>query len=585
MLSDRWFRYASALLCAAGVTFAAPALAQTDPDDDEDEPSAQLQQPVKPSPAERLPLQDLSEEVLYEYLFAEIALQRGSAGLAAQAFVDLARRTGDPRLARRAAEVAAFARLPNLSIEAARLWHGADPGSMQALQTLSALLVNARRVDEAEPYLEKLLAADGTAAANGFLQMGRFLSGNPDKAANLRVVQRLAAGYAKLPEAHFALAQAADAANDETLALAEIRGAAELRPDWENAAVFEALILQRKQPDAAAARLASFLEKQPKSREVRLNYARVLVGAKRYADARAEFGKLLAIYPDDHGVLYAVGLLALQVKDFAAAEANLKRLLELNYRDPNAVRFTLGQIAEERKDAAAAQAWFAQVTPGEHYLPARLRYAQILARQGKLDDARAYLRGTGETGNPQQVQLTIAEAQLLREANRHGEAFSLLGKALEGQPEQPDLLYDFAMTAEKLERFDLLETNLKKLIQVKPDHAHAYNALGYSLAERNLRLDEARKLIERALELSPDDSFIIDSMGWVLYRIGDNQKAVELLNRAWQGRPDAEIGAHLGEVLWVSGQHAQAERVWKEASDSHPDNELLRKTILRFQPR
>ena len=585
MLSDCWNRYASALLCAAGVTLAAPVWAQTDPDDDEDEASAQLQAPVKPAPAERLPLQELSEEVLYEYLFAEVALQRGSAGLAAQSFVDLARRTGDPRIARRAAEVAAFARLPNLSIEAARLWHAADPASMQALQTLTALLVNARRVDEAEPYLEKLLAADGTAAANGFLQMGRFLSGNADKAANLRVVQRLATRYATLPEAHFALAQAAEAANDETLALAEIRRAAELRPDWENAAVFEALMLQRKQPDAAAARLASFLEKQPKSREVRLNYARVLVGAKRYADARAEFGKLLAIYPDDHGVLYAVGLLALQVKDLAAAEANLKRLLELNYRDPNGVRFTLGQIAEERKDTAGAQAWFAQVTPGEHYFAARLRYAQILAKQGKLDEARAYLRGTGETADTQRVQLTIAEAQLLREANRNGEAFSLLGKALEGQPEQPDLLYDFAMTAEKLERFDLLEANLKKLIQVKPDHAHAYNALGYSLAERNLRLEEARKLIERALELSPDDAFIIDSMGWVLYRMGDNQKAVEHLNRAWQGRQDAEIGAHLGEVLWVSGQRAQAERVWKEASDSHPENELLRNTILRFQPR
>ena len=584
MVSDRWIRYASVLLCAAGLTLSAAGSAQTDGDDDDDEPPPQLEQPAKPPP-ERLPLQDLSEEVLYEYLFAEIALQRGSAGLAAQAFVDLVRRTGDPRLARRAAEVAAFARLPNLSIEAAQLWHAADPESVQALQTVTAMLVNARRVDEAEPYLAKLLAADGAAAASGFMQMGRFLSGNPDKVANLRVVQRLAGGHATLPEAHFAIAQAAYAANDETLALAEVRRAAELRPEWESAAVFEAQILQRKQPDAAIARLASFLEKQPNSREVRLNYARVLVSSMRYAEARAEFGKLLSVYPDDQGVLYAVGLLALQVKDFAAAETNFKRLLELNYRDPNAVRFTLGQIAEERKDFAGAQAWYAQVTPGEHFLPSRLRYAQTLVKQGKLDAARAYLREAGETGNPQQVQFTIAEAQLLRDANQNGEAFSLLGKALEGQPEQPELLYDFALTAEKLERFDLLEANLKKLIQVKPDHAHAYNALGYSLAERNLRLEEARKLIERALELSPDDAFIIDSMGWVYYRMGDIPKAVEQLNRAWQGRQDAEIGAHLGEVLWVSGKRAEAERVWKEASDSHPDNELLRRTIERFLPR
>lgn len=572
------------LLVAAGLTLPATGWSQATDADDEDESPPQLQPPVAPS-AERLPLQDLSEEVLYEYLFAEIALQRGSAGLAAQAFVDLARRTGDPRIARRAAEVAAFARLPNLSIEAARLWYAADPASVQALQAVTALLVNAQRVDEAEPYLTKLLASDGAAAASGFLQMGRFLSGNPDKAANLRVVQRLAAGYAALPEAHFAIAQAAYLANDEALALAQIRRAAELRPEWENAALFEAQILQRAQPDAAAARLSSFLEKQPKSREVRLNYARVLVGSKRPAEAREQFDKLISLYPEDHGVLYAVGLLSLQLKDYAAAETRLKRLLELNYRDPNALRFTLGQIAEERKDPAGAQAWYAQVTVGEQYLPSRLRTAQILAKQGKLDAARAYLRETADAGEPRQVQLTIAEAQLLRENNRNGEAFSLLGKALEGQPEQPELLYDFALTAEKLERFDLLEANLKKLIAVKPDHAHAYNALGYSLAERNLRLEEARKLIERALELSPDDAFIIDSMGWVFYRLGDMPKAVEYLDRAWQGRTDAEIGAHLGEVLWTSGRRADAERVWKEASDAHPDNELLRKTIQRFLPR
>ena len=585
MSSDRWIRFAIALLCAAGMTLSASGRAQTAADDDDDEPAPALAQQTVPQSAERLPLQDLSEEVLYEYLFAEIALQRGSAGLAAQALVDLARRTRDPRLARRAAEVASFARLPNLSIEAARLWHEADASSVQALQAVTALLVNARRVDEAEPYLAKLLSADGAAAAGGFMQMGRFLSGNPDKAANLRVVQRLAGGYATLPEAHFAVAQAAQAAKDETLALAEIRRAAELRPEWENAAVFEAQILQREQPDAAAARLDAFLEKQPKSRDVRLAYARVLAGNKRHSDARTEFGKLLSLYPNDHGVLYSVGLLALQMKDYAVAETNFKRLLELNYRDPNTVRFTLGQIAEERKDFDAAREWYAQVPPGEQFLASRLRYAQTLAKQGKLDAARAYLRSVGQTGAPPQVELTIAEAQLLRDANQHGEAFSLLGKALEGQPDQPELLYDFALTAEKLERFDLLETNLKKLIQVKPDHAHAYNALGYSLAERNLRLEEARKLIERALELSPDDSFILDSMGWVFYRMGDMPKAVELLNRAWRGRSDAEIGAHFGEVLWVSGQRAEAERVWKEASDAHPDNEILRKTIHRFLPR
>ena len=584
MLSERRRnRYVTIACFAVAAALCLPAWAQTDGEDD-DEPALAVEQQAKP-PAAQLPLLEMSEGVLYEYLLAEIALQRGSAGLAAQTLVDLAKSTRDPRIARRATEVGAFARLPDLAIDAARIWHDTDPGSAQALQTLTSLLVNARRIEEAEPFLAKLMAADAAAAARAFLQMARFLSGNPDKAANLRLVQRLASAHARLPEAHFALAQAAYAANDETLALEQVRRASELRPEWENAALFEAQVLLRSQPDAAAARLAAFLEKHPESREVRLNYARVLVGAKRYADARAEFGRLLAAYPDDQGVIYAVGLLAVQLKDFDSAEANLKRLLELNYRDPNAVRYTLGQIAEERKNYGAAQEWYAQVTRGEHFLASRLRYAQTLARQGRLDDARSYLRGVGEAASAQKTQLTIAEAQLLRDANQHNEAFSLLGKALEVQPEQPDLLYDFALTAEKLERFDVLEANLKKLIQVKPDYAHAYNALGYSFAERNTRLDEARGLIEHALELAPEDSFIIDSMGWLYYRMGDLAKAAEYLNRAWQGRPDAEIGAHLGEVLWMSGERSKAEVVWKEAGESNPENEVLRKTIRRFLQR
>src|SRR5204863_7421240 len=182
------------------------------------------------------------------------------------------------------------------------------------------------------------------------------------------------------------------------------------------------------------------------------------------------------------------------------------------------------------------------------------------------------------------IQLLVAEAQLLRDANRSKDAFALLGEALGREPDQPELLYDYALTAEKLERFDLLEENLRKLIKVRPDHAHAYNALGYSFAERNLRLPEARKLIEKALELAPEDDYIIDSMGWVQYREGDLKGAAATMRRAYSGRPDAEIGAHLGEVLWQMGQRDEARRVWDEALKTAPDNETLLKTIKKFRP-
>jgi len=284
-------------------------------------------------------------------------------------------------------------------------------------------------------------------------------------------------------------------------------------------------------------------------------------------------------------VIYAVGLLAFQLKDYAVAEENMKRLLGLKYRDPGGVRYVLGQIAEEQKHWPEAIKWYESVADGDQVIPARVRTAGAMAKQGKVDEARAFLQRVGAEFPDERVQFTVAEAQLLRDANRNREAYDMLGQALKEDPEQPELLYDYALTAEKLERFDVLESNLRKLIEVRPDHAHAYNALGYSFAERNTRLPEARKLIERALELAPEDFFIIDSLGWVLYRQGDLKGAARELRRAYGGRPDAEIGAHLGEVLWAMGERTEADRVWKESLDSSPENETLLKTIKRLKRR
>jgi tetratricopeptide (TPR) repeat protein len=537
-----------------------------------------LSQP-RPSPLE------LDESNLYDLLIGEIALQRDDAALAAQTYLEVARRTRDPRVARRAIEVANFARLPEIALEAAKIWQSVEPTSPQALQVVAALLVSAKRVAEAEPYLEKLLAAGGVNIEGGFMQLNRLLAGNPDKASNLRVVRKLAARHPQLAQAQFAVAQAALAADDDALALAAIRQAAALRPEWEAAAIFEAQILQKRSPAEAAASLGAFIEKNPAAREARLNYARALVLDKRYPEARKQFEALLAANPGNADVVYAVGLLAFQLRDFPVAEENMKRLLGMNYRDPNGVKYVLGQIAEEQKQWPRAIEWYKQIEDGDHALAARLRTANAIAKQGKLDEARAFLKRVETENAGEQVQLIVAEAQLLREANRPRDAYDMLGQALQKDPDQPELLYDFALTAEKLERFDVLESNLRKLIQVRPDHAHAYNALGYSFAERNLRLPEAKKLIERALELAPEDYYIVDSLGWVLYRQGDLKGAAAQLRRAYGNRPDAEIGAHLGEVLWVMGERTEADRVWKESLDTSPENETLLKTIKRLKRR
>jgi tetratricopeptide (TPR) repeat protein len=573
----------AALLLLAG-TLLGGARAQLPPvpdDDDDDAPAATAKPAPKPQPS--LPPGDLTAPLLYDFLLGEIAQQRGSPGFAAQTYLDLAKRTRDPRVARRAVELATAARMPDLALESARAWQDADPKSLQALQTLVVLLVAQKRIDDTEPYLAKLLESDANAAANGFMQMGRLLGSSADTAANLRVVRKLADRYPKLPQAHFAVAQAASAANDDALALGEIRRAAALRPDWEIAAIYEAQLLQRSAPGEAAKRLSGFLEKYPDAREARLNYARVLVLDKRSAEARGQFEEIGKRFATDADAIYAVGLLAMQVKEYDIAEASMKRLLELNFRDPDAARYALGQIAEERKDWPGAIAWYKTIQRSEHALPARVRTASAIAKQGKLDEARAYLRDAGAQGE-QQVTLLVAESQLLREANMHKEAFELLDGALKKAPDQPDLLYDQALTAEKLNRFDVLESSLQRLIQLRPDHAHAYNALGYSYADRNIRLEEAKTLIEKALALAPADFFIIDSMGWVLYRMGDLKGAAAQLQRAWRGRPDAEIGAHLGEVLWMLGEHDEARRIWQESLKSAPENETLQKTLKRFGP-
>ena len=526
--------------------------------------------------------EDLSEPTLYDFLVGEIAIQRGDLPLAARTYLDLAKRTRDARVARRAVEVADQAKEMELALEAARLWYDIEP-SPHALQVLAATLVAAQRVDEAGPVIEKLMSAEGVSRENAFMQLNRLLARNPDKAANLRVIRGIAAKHPQLPQAHFAVAQAAAIAGEDKAAVAAAHEALKLRPDWELAVLLEAQVLQKSSPAAASKRLAEFIAANPNARDARMSYARVLVQEKRLPEARKQFEAVAASSPQNPEVIYAVGLLAYQVKDYPAAEGYLKRVLGLNYRDPDGVRYLLGQIAEEQKQWPRAIEWYEGIKDGDHLMAARMRTANALAKQGKLDEARAYLKRVAQESPEDEVQLIVAEAQLLRDAQRPGDAFSLLSDALGKQPEQPELLYDLALTAEKMERFDLLESNLRKLIEVKPDHAHAYNALGYSFAERNMRLPEARKLIEKALELSPEDYFIIDSLGWVLYREGDLKGAARELRRAYSGRPDAEIGAHLGEVLWMLGEKDEARRIWDESLKAGPDNETLNKTIKRLR--
>jgi len=531
-----------------------------------------------------LPNVELSEELLFKMMLAEVAIQRGQAHIAVQAYLELARETRDPRIAQRATEVAWNARFTSAALEAAGIWLQTDPESAQARQIIAALLVNQAQLSEAQPHLEKWLAADRNNVGASFLQLNSLLARHKDKAAVFKLMQALAKPYPNVPEARLAVAQAAWNADEQQASLEEARAALKLKPDLEIAALFIAQVLQRRSDDEAARFLGDYLQNHPKARDVRLNYARLLVNVKNNPEARKQFEMLVAEYPQNADIAMAVALLAIQGSDYEAAEAQLKRVLELDYKEPDVARYYLGQVSEERKRFEEALKWYGEVAQGDQYVNAQSRYAGILARQGKLPEARRHLQQATARDNQQRVQFTQAEAQLLRDANDYQSAYDLLGQALEQMPNYPDLLYDHAMAAEKVNRIDVLEGNLKQLIKLRPDHAHAYNALGYTLADRNQRIEEAYGLIETALKLAPEDPFIMDSMGWVLYRMGRNQEGLGYLQKAFKVRPDAEIAAHLGEVLWAMGQRDQAKKVWTDALKDQPNNELLQSTLKRFVP-
>jgi tetratricopeptide (TPR) repeat protein len=579
--------------CAAPVRQAAPPVAAAPapvppvsavPAPDLDDSAA------APPPAEQnLPSVALTKDLLYQLMKAEIEFGKGSWQGPYLTMMAAAQQTRDPRLAQRATEMALSAKQGEQTLAAIRLWRQIAPDSEEAAQYYLGFVVLSDNLAEAEAIFAKRLR-EVSAAERGvaMFQTQQLLARAKDKAGAAAMLERLLAPYGNTMEAQVVLAQAAFARGAGDEAVRHARAALAIRPDSEIAVL---TLAQATDDDAkAAAVLAQFLAANPQAREVRAAHARVLVNRKQYGPARQEFLTLLKSQPDNLATLYALGIMSMQLSDQPAAEGYFTRFMGVleaqpeRERDGAKVAVILSQLAEERGDLKQAMAWLDKVEAGEGsaWFSAQLKRAQLIGKQGDVPRAQQLLATLNTGGPAEQAQLLLTEGQILRDADRQDEAYALLQAAVVRFPTNPDLLYDFALLAEKTGRHDVMEKSLRAVMQQAPDNHHAYNALGYSLAERNVRLQEALELVDKALKLAPGDPFIMDSMGWVQYRLGNLNAAEAQLRKAYALRSDPEIAVHLGEVLWHKGQKADAQKLWREARAKDPKNDTLRNTLARL---
>ena len=568
-----------------------PRQASSESDQDQDRAEAESEAAATNTDSgASLPANELTDAILFRYLTSEIAAQRGLWDAAYINMLGIAQETRDARVARRATEIALNAKESAAALAAVRLWRELDPGSEEAAQYYLGFSILGNNLEETQPLLvERLQSVTPQQRGAAILQIQRLLARASDRTAAYALLTEILQPYQGLMESHLALAQAAAQNGDQARALAEAEQALAIAPASELAI----LTLAQITPDqrTASARLADFLRAHPHAREARLAYARMLIEQKDFERARDEFKLLLVGNPQDLTVLYALGLLGTQTNQLQEAETYLTAYLDALEsqpaagRDPSQALLLLSQLAEQRDDTAGALKWLARIDPlnPRTYMTAQIRRANLVAKDGNLAGARKLLQETRVSGQEEQVQLVLAEGQLLRNANRLADAARVLQAGLKRFPDHTDLLYDYAMVAERMQQLERMEVSLRRIIALDPDNQHAYNALGYSLADRNLRLEEAYKLIRKASELAPDDPFIMDSLGWVYFRMGNLKEAETLLRRAHSLRPDPEIATHLGEVLWITGQRDAAREIWRKANQMDPGNNTLKNTLARLQ--
>ena len=536
-------------------------------------------EPVRP----KIPL---TGDLLYKIMLAEIAGQRGYLDISLQNYLELARETRDPEIVERATRIAVYARDQKAAAEAAKLWVELDPRNPDAHQVLAVMALRAGDLDQTLEHLQDILKYTEGNLNQKLWMVVNLLGRERDRDMVMQVMEKLLAGRENEPDAVFAFANIAARMGKYDRALELLKHVMEMDPDNDNAALSYISILQRvdRTNDALKWLEQTLAKRKNNDFNLRMAYARLLTDAQRFDDARHQFELLSVSAPKNTDVLYALGLLYLQANRLDDAQAEFKRLTDLNDRFDNA-KYYLGRIAEERKDYQTANVWYEGVQSGENHFDAQIRMGMLKAKMGDIDGARALLKKIPTSSAKEFTLLTQAEAELLIDEKSYDQAMEVYNRALEGTSYNADLLYSRAMLAEKMGKLDILERDLLRIITREPNHAQALNALGYTLADRTDRYQEAYSYIKRALELSPKDFYILDSMGWVLYRMGRMDEAKSYLRKAMDIRDDPEIAAHLVEVLWVTGEEKEAKKVWETALQETPGDSHLLNVIERFSPK
>lgn len=541
----------------------------------------------------------LDSPLFYQLLVGELTGQEGDPAAAFALILDAAHKTDNAELYRRATDIALQSRSGDAALQAAKAWRQAQPTSRDANRYLLQILIALNRVAEtAEPLKAEIARASDTERPLAISAIPRAYERVSDKKLAAGIVETALADYLNNPATSSAawttVGRMRLQANDRPAALvAAQRAQATDTPDarTQGPVVIALELMDPKLPQAEVV-VKRYLDGNAKALpEIRMAYARVLLDLQRYSEASDEVQQVTresSTYPEGWLVL---GSLQLQENQLDAAQKSLERYVVLaepvgadeRKRGLDQAYLALSQVAEKRKDYKGAEAWLGKIEDSDALVQAQARRASILAGQGKLAEARKLISQLPERSPADARAKLGAEVGLLRDAKAYQQAFDLMGGAITKSPDDVELLYDQAMLAEKLNRLPDMEALLQRVITLKPDYHQAYNALGYSLADRNMRLPEAKALIEKAVAFAPADPFIQDSLGWVEFRLGNVDQAARIFAAAFKAKPDAEIAAHYGEVLWSLGQHAQATAVFKQGLELNPDNEALRGTMKRLR--